>query len=174
MWQRFRVLRVRCQKVSLNRRPIAYTVGRGSHPTPFTWYGNRLSTQHSRWVIRLTWRTARNFLFYTWMHYTTFYNNYFGSGEDDLKPGSIPWRYKNDKQKTEFLYVHLYSFFFNKICTNPQFIFCEIHKWIGVPSVHLKVLHQISFFVYQIIQYYSNRHVCEVAGTKIVLRLWTK
>ncbi len=47
MWQRFRVLRVKRQKVSLNRRPIAFTCwgggGLGSHPTPVTGYGNRRS-----------------------------------------------------------------------------------------------------------------------------------
>ncbi len=63
MWQHFWVLRVKRQKVSLNRWPIAYTVGGGlsSHPTPShvirKWTVNTTLTK----VIRLTWRTARNF-----------------------------------------------------------------------------------------------------------------
>ncbi len=67
MWQRLRVLRVKYQKVSLKRWPGAYTCGGGglsSHPTPVTWYGNGLSTQHSWWVIRPTQHAAANFIFH--------------------------------------------------------------------------------------------------------------
>ncbi len=66
MWQRFGVLRVKHQKVGLNRRPmpILYCVegGGGQVLTQhlITWHGNGQSTRHLLWVIRLTRCTARN------------------------------------------------------------------------------------------------------------------
>jgi hypothetical protein len=39
--------------------------GGGAQFSPNTRYGDGRSTQHSRWVIRPTWRTATNFIFYT-------------------------------------------------------------------------------------------------------------
>jgi hypothetical protein len=67
MWQHFGVLRVKHHKANLIRQPSAYICrggGVSSHLTPVTWYRNGRSKQHSRSVIRPTWRTARNFIFY--------------------------------------------------------------------------------------------------------------
>ncbi len=95
MWQRFRVLRVKRQKVSLYRQPSAYTVPAGvgglrSHPTPVTWHGNRQSMQHLWWVITLAGALLQfahltdEFVVHNMLQY------YFGTGEDDELPGSIP------------------------------------------------------------------------------------
>jgi hypothetical protein len=86
MWQRFGVLRVKHQKASFNRWPIAYTCRGGGawyHLTPITWYRNGQSMQHLRWVIRLTWCTARNFIFYRWIAVRNILQHCFWSGEDD-------------------------------------------------------------------------------------------
>ncbi len=80
------------------------------------WYGNRWSLQHSQWVIMMTWRTARNFTFYMSKQYTTFYNNNFGSGEDDYSQDRFPakqllmsplGRQWNPRQNVWFLIVNI-------------------------------------------------------------------
>jgi hypothetical protein len=60
----FRGLRVRHQKVGLNRHSmpiLQWGWGAGTHQTPnqVIWK-QTVKTQHLPWVIRLTWRTARN------------------------------------------------------------------------------------------------------------------
>jgi hypothetical protein len=93
MWQWFEVLRVERQKVSLIRQPIAYYCearGLCSHPTLVTWYRKGRSTQHLRWVIRPTWRTARNIIFYRWMQYAIFYNNNSGCGKMNNSQDQFP------------------------------------------------------------------------------------
>ncbi len=55
-------------KRGLNSRLHACTAGgggNGSHTLPNQVTGNGRSTRHSRWVIKPTWRTARNFLSHT-------------------------------------------------------------------------------------------------------------
>jgi hypothetical protein len=47
------------------------------------WYGNGQSTQHSRWVIRLTRRTATISYLQGNLQDTIFYNILGGTGEDD-------------------------------------------------------------------------------------------
>ncbi len=61
MWQCFGVLRVKRQKASLNRQPSAYTCG-GARFSPNT--SHVIGNKHSRWIIRLTLRSAQNFIFY--------------------------------------------------------------------------------------------------------------
>jgi hypothetical protein len=74
MWQCFRVLRVKCQNASLNRRPSAYTCRGGGR-------GSVLTQYQSQWVIRLTWHTARNFTFYRRTAVCNNLQHYFGSGD---------------------------------------------------------------------------------------------
>jgi hypothetical protein len=47
------------------------------------WYGNGQSTQHSRWVIRLTRRTATISYLQGNLQDTIFHNILVGTGEDD-------------------------------------------------------------------------------------------
>jgi hypothetical protein len=48
--------------------------------------------QHLRLFIRLTWHTGRNFMFYRLTAVRNILQHYFGSGEDNEKPGSIGGR----------------------------------------------------------------------------------
>jgi hypothetical protein len=63
MWQYFVVLRVKCQKVGLNKRPIAYTAGGGAWFSPNAWSRDTETDGQcdTRRVIRLTWGSARKF-----------------------------------------------------------------------------------------------------------------
>ncbi len=84
MWQSFGVLWAKCQKVYIGN-PVPILAGKGldSHATPVMWYGNGQSTQHLRCVIRLTRRTARNFIFYSRTAVHNILQHYFRSEEDD-------------------------------------------------------------------------------------------
>jgi hypothetical protein len=78
------VLTVKCKKARLNRWPGASMCGVGalsSHPTPVTWYRNGRSTQHLRWVIRQTWCTVTNLLFYSKFGVHDILQYYFGTGK---------------------------------------------------------------------------------------------
>jgi hypothetical protein len=93
MWQCFRVLRVKHRKASLTRWPIACAAGgRGlsSHRTPVMGLRKQTVNTHSRSVIRPTLRTARISYFRSKCSTPRFYNNCFGSGEEDWQPGPIP------------------------------------------------------------------------------------
>jgi hypothetical protein len=47
------------------------------------------STRHLQWVIKLTCRTANNFIFYSKFAVHNILQHYFVSGEDDKKPGLV-------------------------------------------------------------------------------------
>ncbi len=54
------------------------------------WYRNGQSTWHSRQVIRPTWCTTINLIFYSEFAIHNILQYYFGTGQDDKKPGPIP------------------------------------------------------------------------------------
>jgi hypothetical protein len=54
------------------------------------WGAGLSSRRHSRRVIRPTWHTGTNFIFYREFAVHNILHYYFGTGEDDKKPGSIP------------------------------------------------------------------------------------
>ncbi len=76
----------------LNRLPGASMWEGGSILNTSHMIGNWQSTQHSRWVIRPTRRAATNSIFYSKfaVQYTILYNNYFGTGKDNMNQERFP------------------------------------------------------------------------------------
>ncbi len=92
MWQCFGVLRVKCQKASLNRRPNAYTSrgGLGSHPTPVTWYetDGQCNTRDgsSGWpsaLLEISYFTGE-------LQYVIFHDNILGLGKTTNSQDRFP------------------------------------------------------------------------------------